>query len=214
MEVLLKAHQLHGLGDAGVAHQHELRASADALLGELHKNAEAGGVDEINATQIDHKRQGVGLAPLADEGAELLIGVGVKLADESEQQAVRLPLAASSQGDGQSLQVGDCSSPRIRVGQKCRERFRDGGNCNESFRRSDPDVLTTPALAGAARSAIAAAGGHQRHETAEVMVGVMGARACLRVVLHSEHRLARQLECGDGVVVEIVVGDAHPSGRQ
>jgi hypothetical protein len=117
VQVLLKPHQLHRLGDAGVAHQHELRASAGALLGKLHEHAETGGVDEIDAAQVDDERQAVALGPLADEGAELLVGVGVQLADEGEQQTARLPFTASTQGDGQSLQVVDCSSPRIQAGQ-------------------------------------------------------------------------------------------------
>jgi hypothetical protein len=50
--------------------------------------------------------------PIADELGELLVGIGVQLSRETEQQALIPPFAAPSQGDGQSLQVGDGPSPQ------------------------------------------------------------------------------------------------------
>jgi hypothetical protein len=47
-----------------------------------------------------------------DEVTELLVGVGVELACETEQEAVLPLLKSATQGDGESLQIGDRSSPR------------------------------------------------------------------------------------------------------
>jgi hypothetical protein len=98
----------------------------------LHEGAEAGGVDEIDPAQIDHQRQGGSDAMAGDEVGELFVGVGVELAGETEQQALRLAFATPAQGDGQSLQVGDRSSPRSTHGRQCREGTPDCGNRNES----------------------------------------------------------------------------------
>ena len=48
----------------------------------------------------------------SDLGAELLVGIGIQLPGEAEQQALRPTHAASSQGYGQSLQVVDRSNPQ------------------------------------------------------------------------------------------------------
>jgi hypothetical protein len=82
------------------------------LLGELHQGPEAGGIDEVDATQIDDHRQIGAFALVGDEIPELLVGVSVELAGEAEQQTTFLPFATPAQGDSQSLQVRDCSSPR------------------------------------------------------------------------------------------------------
>jgi hypothetical protein len=60
----------------------------------LHQGAQAGGIEEVDATQVDHQGQSAAGAAIAHVGAELLIGIGIQLADEPEQQATVLPLAA------------------------------------------------------------------------------------------------------------------------
>ena len=55
--------------------------------------------------------------------AELFVGVGIQLASEAEQLAVGLLLEASSQGDSQSLQVVDGSSPRSVLGGSVGSKF-------------------------------------------------------------------------------------------
>ena len=114
MQEFLQTHQFHGLDHPGIADHQKPGSGVLALLGELHQGTESGGVDEIDAAQVDHDGE-LGIpSPLGDEIVEMLVGVGVELAGEPEDQAVRLPLAAAAQGDGQSLQVGDGSSPRSR----------------------------------------------------------------------------------------------------
>ena len=56
--------------------------------------------------------------------------------------------------------------------------------------------------------------GHQGSEPLEMMVAVVGAGAGLRVVLHPEHGLIHHRQRRHGAVIEIVVGDPHPVGRQ
>ena len=46
------------------------------------------------------------------------------------------------------------------------------------------------------------------------MVGVVGAGAGLRVVLHAEHRLVAMGQGRHGAVVEVEVGDLHRVGRE
>ena len=113
MEELLKPHQFHGLHDPGVAHHQELNAGVLTLLGQLNEHAQAGGIDEINATEINHHGQGAGAALLTDKCQELLVGIGIQLAREAEQQATGLLLVAAPQGYGQSLQINDRSRPQM-----------------------------------------------------------------------------------------------------
>jgi hypothetical protein len=112
MQEFLQTDELDGLDDAGVADDQELGAGLVALLGQLDEGTETGGIDEVDAAQVDDQR-GVAIgAVAADEVGELLVGVGIELACEPEQQALLPAFAASAQGDGQSLQIGDRSSPR------------------------------------------------------------------------------------------------------
>jgi hypothetical protein len=108
----VQTHQLHGLDDTGVADHEELAGTVVEQLGQLHEGAESGGVNEIDAAEVDDDRKALTLVPIADELGELLVGIGVQLSRETEQQALIPPFAAPSQGDGQSLQVGDGSNPR------------------------------------------------------------------------------------------------------
>jgi hypothetical protein len=94
-----------------IAHHKKLGQAILAMLGQLHEGTEARGIDEVDPAQVDHHRQAGLSLLLQDEFAELLVGVGVKLAGETEQQALLLPFTAPAQRDGQSLKVGDCSSP-------------------------------------------------------------------------------------------------------
>lgn len=111
MQEFLKTNQFHGLHNAGVADDQEMVTALLELLGELDQDTKPGGIKEVDAAQVDHHRLG-GLAEVPrDELDELLVRVGVKLAREAEQQALRLLLIAPAEGNGQSLQVGDGSSP-------------------------------------------------------------------------------------------------------
>ena len=114
MQEFLKTHQFHRLNHPGIADHQKTGSGVTALLGELHQGTQTGGIDEIDPAQIDHDGEFRIPSPFGDEIVEVLVGVGVELAGEPEDQAVRLPLAAAAQGDGQSLQVGDGSSPRSR----------------------------------------------------------------------------------------------------
>ena len=109
MEKGLKTHQLHSLDNPGIAHHQELDAGVLALLRQLHQNPKAGGIDEINAAEVNHYRQGARAPLLADEGEEILVGIGIQLARKAEQQATSLLLRAAPQGDGQTLQINDRS---------------------------------------------------------------------------------------------------------
>jgi len=109
MEKLLESHQFHRLNDPGVADDQELQPLTIAELGELHQNAQAGGIDEIDPAQIDHERLGSAGEVITDKGEKLLVGIGVKLAGKAEQHAAVLLLKAAAQGDGQSLQISDGS---------------------------------------------------------------------------------------------------------
>jgi hypothetical protein len=82
------------------------------LLGQLHQRPQAGGIDEVDPAEVDHEGQGAFPDVGRDEVAELLVGVGVELTCEAEQEAVLPPIQAAAQGDGESLQIGDRSSPR------------------------------------------------------------------------------------------------------
>ena len=72
--------------------------------------------------QIDHQRLTIA-AVRGHKFAELFVGVGIQLASEAEQLAVGLLLEASSQGDSQSLQVVDGSSPRSVLGRSVGSNF-------------------------------------------------------------------------------------------
>jgi hypothetical protein len=61
------------------------------------------------------------MAMALNELQKLFIGIGVQLADEAEQLAASLLLEAPAQGDGESMQVVDGSSPQGCSGAKCRD---------------------------------------------------------------------------------------------
>ena len=109
MEELLKPHQFHRLHHPCIAHHQELHGLVIAVLGHLHQGTEAGGVDEIDLAQIDHQRLGSAGEVIGDEGEKLLLGVGVELAGEAEQQTAVLLLKTTAQRHGQSLQISDGS---------------------------------------------------------------------------------------------------------
>ena len=54
---------------------------------------------------------------------------------------------------------------------------------------------------------------HQRHKSAEVVIGIMGSWTGFGVVLHSENGLMTMGEGGDGAVVEIEMGHLHAVRR-
>jgi len=72
--------------------------------------------------EIDHQRLTIA-AVRVHKFPELFVGVGIQLASEAEQLAVGLLLEASSQGDSQSLQVVDGSSPRSVLGRSVGSKF-------------------------------------------------------------------------------------------
>lgn len=120
MQELFKPNELHSLHDPGIADQRKGLVLSRALLGELNEHTKTRGIDEIDLTEIDQQwlaRAAVG----RDELAELLVGIGIQLAGEPEQLAVRLLLESPTQGHGESLQVGDGSCPPCGYGRKCRE---------------------------------------------------------------------------------------------
>lgn len=73
-------------------------------------------------TEIDHQRLTVS-AVRGHKFPELFVGVGIQLAGEAEQLAVGLLLEAPSQGDRQSLQVVDGSSPQSVLGRSVGSKF-------------------------------------------------------------------------------------------
>ena len=56
MQEFFQAHQLHGLDDPGIADHQELSAGLVALLRQLHQSTEPGGINEIDAAEINHQR--------------------------------------------------------------------------------------------------------------------------------------------------------------
>lgn len=109
MEELLKPHQFHRLHHPGIAHHEKLHGLVIALLRDLHQGTQPRGVDEIDPAQIQHQRLRRAGEVIGDEGEKLLIGVGVELAGEAEQQTAVLLLKATAQRHGQSLQISDGS---------------------------------------------------------------------------------------------------------
>ena len=105
MQEILQTHQLHRLHHPGIAHHQEVLAVLLELLGQLDQGTEAGGIEEVDAAQIENHRLGSRAELSSDKIDELLVGIGVELAGEAEQQALRLQFAAPTEGDGQSLQV-------------------------------------------------------------------------------------------------------------
>jgi len=111
MQEVLQSDQLHRLHDAGIADDQKAVAALLKLLGELHQGTETGGIEEIDAAEVENHGLGSLAEMAADELDELLVGVGVELAREAEQQALGLLLNAPAKRNGQSLQFGDGSSP-------------------------------------------------------------------------------------------------------
>jgi hypothetical protein len=110
------------LYDPGIADHQKLGASFVALLGELHQGSESGGIDEVDAAEINHQGKLVVIALMTgDEGVELLVRIGIQLSGEAVKQASSLPLAAPSKRDGQSLQVSDGLAPLERRGLQCND---------------------------------------------------------------------------------------------
>ena len=147
MKERLEPDQLHGLHDAAVADDDEASRRFVALLGHSHQGPQTGGIDEIDAAQIENQGQGRGGSVLFDEVTELTLGIGVELSREMQQQAAGLRLAAAAERDGESGQLGDGSRPPA---------------------VDDPEGLSS-------LSSLAAAG-HQSDEALEMVIRVMGAR--------------------------------------
>ena len=116
-----------------LAHQSELAARLLALLGEFHQRTESGGIDEIDSAEIDQQGRRGGWNLAANELAELLVGIGVELAGEAEQQSLGQALATTPQGHRQSLQIVDRSNPPGGLRRKCSERNRKCDNRNETW---------------------------------------------------------------------------------
>jgi hypothetical protein len=121
MQEFFQAHQLHGLHDPGIADHQELGAGLVALLGQLHQGTETGGIDEVDAAEVNHQGELAWALLAGDERIEVLVGIGIQLSREAEQEARCLPFTAPSKRDGQSLQVRDGSVPFERCGLKCRD---------------------------------------------------------------------------------------------
>jgi hypothetical protein len=113
MEKLLQPHQFDRLNNPGIADDAEVNAAVFALLHQKHKGSQTGGVDEINATQIQHKRLGEAAPVVLDEIQKLLLGIGIQLTGELEHQITVMALKAPPQRHGQSLKVRDSSNPRF-----------------------------------------------------------------------------------------------------
>ena len=147
MEERLEPDQLHGLHDTAVADDHEATGCLVALLGHGDQGPQAGGIDEIDAAQVQNQGEGGGGSMLVNELTELTLGIGVELSREVQQDAAGLRLAAAAERDGESGQLGDGSRPPA---------------------VDDPEGLSS-------LSSLAAAG-HQRDEAPEMVIRVMGAR--------------------------------------
>ena len=114
MEKLLQSHQFHRLLDPGVAHHHEGLLLVLAMLGQLDQRTKARRIDEIDMGEVDQQGFAV-LAMGAQKVDKLFVGIGVQLAGETEQLALGLLFKATTQGDRQSLQVVNSSSPPDQV---------------------------------------------------------------------------------------------------
>ena len=114
MEKLLQSHQFHRLLDPGVAHHQEPLLLVLAVLGHLDQRAKTRRIDEIDMGEVDQQGFAV-LAMGAQKFNKLFVGIGVQLAGETEQLALGLLFKATTQGDRQSLQVVNSSSPPDQV---------------------------------------------------------------------------------------------------
>ena len=113
MEKLLQLHQFDRLHNPGIANDAEVDAAVFALLDQEDKGPQTGGVDEINSTEIQHKRLGQVTPVVLDEIEKLLLGIGIQLPGELEHQTTVKALKAPPQRHGQSLKVRDSFNPRF-----------------------------------------------------------------------------------------------------
>ena len=114
MEKFLQSNQFHGLLHPGVAHHQEPLLFVLAVLGQLDQRTKPRRIDEIDMGEVDQQGFAV-LAMGAQKFNKLFVGVGVQLASETEQLALGLLFKATTQGDRQSLQVVNSSSPPDQV---------------------------------------------------------------------------------------------------
>ena len=114
MEKLLQTHQFHRLLDPGVAYHQESLLLVLAVLGHLDQRTKTRRINEIDMGEIDQQGFAV-LAMGAQKFNKLFVGIGVQLAGETEQLALGLLFKATTQGDRQSLQVVNSSSPPDQV---------------------------------------------------------------------------------------------------
>ena len=114
MEELLQSNQFHRLLDPGIAHHQEPLLLVVAVLGQLDQGTKARRIDAIDMGEID--QQGFdALAMGTQKFNKLFVGKGVRLAGETEQLALGPLFKATTQGDRQSLQVVNSSSPPDQV---------------------------------------------------------------------------------------------------
>ncbi|NBP40961.1 MAG: hypothetical protein EBV34_21540 [Betaproteobacteria bacterium] len=92
-------------GSVAVAHLIEF----DSVQGRWRADIRA---EDEYSIDIDQQRLRRAGAVIGNEAEELLFGVSVQLAGETEQQTALLLLVAAPQGHGQSLEISDGSSPR------------------------------------------------------------------------------------------------------
>lgn len=102
--------ELDGLNHPGIADQGEFLVIFFAVFSKLHQRAQAGGVDEIDAAQVDDQGKGDALALFGDVVAELFVRIGIQLTREATDNGLVSLLAAPPQGHGQTLQFSDWSS--------------------------------------------------------------------------------------------------------
>jgi len=133
MKEILEAHQFHGLHHACIADHHEFQGGIVALLGQLHQGSETGGIDEIDAAQIEQQGEPAAVNVGGHELRKLFVRIGIELAREMEQHTVGLPFVATPQGYRQSLQIVDRSKPLGSLRGQCSERHRRCHNRNRTW---------------------------------------------------------------------------------
>lgn len=114
MEELLKSNQFHRLLDPGIAHHQEPLLLVLAVLGQLDQGTKARRIDAIDMGEINEQGFAV-LAMGAQKLNKLFVGIGIQLAGETEQLALGPLFKATTQGDRQSLQIVNSSSPLNQV---------------------------------------------------------------------------------------------------
>jgi hypothetical protein len=118
MEKLFQANQFRRLHNAGVADHLEPLLFVLAVLRQLDQRTQARRIDEIDMGEVDQQGFFAVMAMGPQKFNKLLVGVGVQLASETEQLALGLLFKATTQGDRQSLQIVNSSSPPNQVWEK------------------------------------------------------------------------------------------------